>query len=185
MLFRSEFDGRETIPTLEEIVALVREWNREHRANVGIVPELRGHAEAFIAFARQHKLGEAGAPPVVLQSFEAGTLRTAREALHFPSALLVGKRPEIAKVREMKGVFDAVAVGKAGCLDEDSKAWIAEVHALGMQVIAWTFDDARFDAKRFPSSQAEMEFAFRSGVDAIFTDFPASGVKARAAVRGR
>ncbi len=180
-----EFDGRESIPTLEEIVALVRDWNREHRANVGIVPELRGDAEAFIAFAREHKLGGAASPPVYLQSFEAATLRTAREALHFPAALLSSKRPEIEKVRALKGVFDSVAVGKAGCIAEDSKAWIAEVHALGLQVIAWTFDDAKFDKARFASSREEVELALRNGVDAFFTDFPASGVKARAAVRGR
>jgi glycerophosphoryl diester phosphodiesterase len=180
-----DFDLRESIPTLEEIVDVVRAWNREHHANVGIVPELRGDAEAFIAFAREHKFGEAGSPPIYLQSFEAATLRTAREALHFPAALLFKERPDAKELRAMKAVFDSVAVGKAGCIADDSKAWIAEVHALGLQVIAWTFDDARFDKGRFASSQAEMECAFRNGADAIFTDFPASGVKARAAARGR
>ena len=164
-------------------MALVRAWNREHGARVGIVPELRGKAGAFIAFAREHHLTGAGDLPVYLQSFEAGTLRSVREALGLPGAILASARPELEQVRGFRGVFDAVAIGKAGCLKEDSKEWIASVHALGMKVIAWTFDDASFDRERFTSSAEEMEIAMRNGVDAVFTDFPASGVKARKAVR--
>lgn len=178
-----EYDGTETIPTLAEIVALVRAWNREHGTKVGIVPELRGSAEAFIAFAKDQQLGVPGDLPVYLQSFEAGTLRTVREALGFPAALLTSARPELEKVQEFRGVFDAIAVGRAGCLSEDSKEWISKVHAMGMHVIAWTFDDASFDKTRFTSSAEEMMEAFRNGVDAVFTDHPSIGTKARSLLR--
>jgi glycerophosphoryl diester phosphodiesterase len=177
-----ECGGLETVPTLEEVVNLVRGWNREHGTRVGLVPELRGAAEPFVEFVRAHHLEEPGAPPVYLQSFEAATLRKVREVLKFPAAFLSSKRPDAAALAKVREYCTAVAVGKAACIAEDSQAWIREAAALGLQVIAWTFDDARFDAARFGSSQAEMECAFRNGVSAVFTDFPATGVKARSAV---
>jgi glycerophosphoryl diester phosphodiesterase len=78
-----------------------------------------------------------------------------------------------------------VAVGKDDCLRPESSAWISEAHRLGLKVIAWTFDDARFDRNRFQSSMDEMRFAFENGVDGVFTDFPASGASARAAVASK
>jgi glycerophosphoryl diester phosphodiesterase len=174
-----DFDGQEGIPTLEEIVALVRTWNRDHQTRVGLIPELRGGAEAFVGFIRQHKLEAADAPPIYLQSFEAGTLKQVRQQLKFPSALLLSEAPATDKLPELKSAFDAVAVGKAACLKNDSATWIKAAHRHGLQVIAWTFAAPNFDQARFNSSQEEMECAFRNGVDAVFTDFPASGVKAK------
>ncbi len=48
-------------------------------------------------------------------------------------------------------------------------------------MIAWTFDDAKFDTKRFHSSAEEVQSVCKNGVDGIFTDFPASEVQARKA----
>jgi glycerophosphoryl diester phosphodiesterase len=92
------------------------------------------------------------------------------------------RTPDAAALAKVSEYCTAVAVGKAACIAEDSQAWIREAAALGLQVIAWTFDDAKSDATRFGSSQAEMECAFRNGVSAVFTDFPATGGKARSAV---
>ena len=176
-----DFDGKEGIPTLEEIVALVRSWNRDHQTRVGLIPELRGGAEAFVEFIRQHKLEAPDAPPIYLQSFEASTLRTARRQLKFPAALLFSEAPAAEKLPAIKTDFDAVAVGKSGCLKDNSAAWIKEAHRLGLQVIAWTFDSTNFDKTRFKSCQEEIECAFRNGVDGVFTDFPASGIQAKKA----
>jgi glycerophosphoryl diester phosphodiesterase len=180
-----EFDGREPIPTLEEIVDLVRGWNREKGARVGIIPELRGAPEAFVAFVRSHRLEEPDAPPVYLQSFEAATLRKVRMELGFPAALLSSKRPDQRMLAEAGGFCTAVAVGKAACLAEDAADWIRQAASFGLNVVAWTFEDARFDRERFTSAQAELECAFRNGVSAVFTDFPATGLRAREAVFGR
>ncbi|MEN9360549.1 MAG: hypothetical protein RL095_2084 [Verrucomicrobiota bacterium] len=176
-----DFDGKEGIPTLEEVVELVRTWNRDHKTRVGLVPELRGGAEAFVEFVRKQHLEDAEAPPIYLQSFEAGTLKKVRKELKFPAALLLSEAPKKEQLAELKKDFDAVAVGKASCLSPEAAAWIAEAHAQGLQVIAWTFDDAKYDKKRFRSSREEMECAFRNGVDALFSDFPASGVEAKKA----
>lgn len=176
-----EFDDKEGIPTLEEVVALVRTWNRDHQTRVGLIPELRGGAGAFVEFIREHKLEAPDAPPIYLQSFEASTLKTARQQLKFPAALLFSEAPAAEKLPAIKADFDAVAVGKAGCLKDNSAAWIKEAHRLGLQVIAWTFDGTSFDKTRFKSCQEEIECAFRNGVDGVFTDFPTSGVKAKRA----
>jgi glycerophosphoryl diester phosphodiesterase len=180
-----DHDRMEPIPTLEEIVELVREWNRKNGACAGIVPELRGGAEAFVAFVHLHKLEEPGAPPICLQSFEKDTLKRVCAALRFPAALLFSKRPDSEKLVEAAGFCAAVAVGKAACVAEDSAEWIRQAQAHGVKVFAWTFEDARFDRSRFPTAQAEIECALRNGVSAVFTDFPATGVKAREAVFGR
>lgn len=180
-----EFDGREPIPTLEEIVDLVRAWNREKGARAGIVPELRGAPEAFVDFVRLHRLEEEGAPPVYLQSFDAETLRKVRKELHFPAALLSSKRPESKVLVAVSEFCTALAVGKAACISDDAADWIREAGTLGLKVVAWTFEDARFDRTRFASAQEEIEYALRNGVSAVFTDFPATGLRARAAVFGR
>lgn len=179
-----DFDGKEGIPTLAEILELLRAWNRDHQARAGMVPELRGGAEAFVAFVRENRLEDAGAPPVYLQSFEAGTLKKVRQQLRFPAAILLGQAPKPGELGELKKNFDAVAVAKAACLGPESAAWIAEAHAKGLQVIAWTFEDAAYDKSRFKSGQEEMLCALRNGVDAVFTDFPASGAKAKKAFLG-
>jgi len=157
----------------------VRTWNRDHQTRVGLIPELRGGAEAFVEFVREQKLEAAEAPPLYLQSFEASTLKQVRQQLKFPAALLLSGTPGDDKLPELKASFDALALAKAACLKDNSAVWIKEARSHGLQVIAWTFDDANFDKARFKSSQEEMEYAFRKGVDAVFTDFPAIGVKAR------
>jgi glycerophosphoryl diester phosphodiesterase len=180
-----EFDRLEPVPMLEEVVDLVRTWNREKGVRAGIVPELRGAPEAFVDFVRAHRLAEADAPPVYLQSFEAATLRKVRTELKFPAALLSSRRPDSKVLVDVSGYCTAVAVGKAACLSEDAPGWIREARALGLKVVAWTFDDTRFDGERFGSPGEEIECALRNGVSAVFTDFPATGVRARAAVFGR
>jgi glycerophosphoryl diester phosphodiesterase len=180
-----EFDRLEPIPTLEEVVGLVRAWNNEKGGRAGIVPELRGAPELFVEFVRSHRLEEAGAPPVYLQSFEASTLRKVRLELKFPAAFLSSKRPDSKVLAEVSDFCTAVAVGKAACLSEDAAGWIQEAGSFGLSVVAWTFEDGRFDRSRFTSPREEIECAFRNGVSAVFTDFPATGVNARSIVFGR
>jgi glycerophosphoryl diester phosphodiesterase len=180
-----EFDKMETVPTLEELVELVRDWNQKRGARAGIVPELRGGADAFVEFVRLHKLEQPDAPPMYLQSFEKTTLRSVCSVLKFPAALLFSNRPDSDQLAESATFCTAVAVGKSACIAEDAAEWIREAGSRGLKVVAWTFEDSRFDRARFPSAQAEIECAFRNGVSAVFADFPATGVRARAAVFGR
>lgn len=65
---------------------------------------------------------------------------------------------------------------------EGSTGVVEAAHARGLLVHTWTF---RNDASGygFKDPQAEMAYYMRLGVDGVFTDFPATGVAARAALR--
>lgn len=64
---------------------------------------------------------------------------------------------------------------------DGSTGVIERAHQRGLLVHTWTF---RNDASGygFADPQKEMEFYLRLGVDGVFTDFPATGVAARAAL---
>jgi glycerophosphoryl diester phosphodiesterase len=65
---------------------------------------------------------------------------------------------------------------------EGSTGVIERAHARGLLVHTWTF---RNDASGygFSDPQKEMEAYFKLGIDGLFTDFPATGVSARAALQ--
>ncbi|MBA2673112.1 glycerophosphodiester phosphodiesterase [Ramlibacter sp.] len=64
---------------------------------------------------------------------------------------------------------------------DGSTGVIERAHAKGLLVHTWTF---RNDAGTygFKDPQKEIEYYFKLGVDGLFTDFPATGVAARAAI---
>jgi hypothetical protein len=78
------------------------------------MPELRRGADAFVDFVRHNRLESTDAPPVYLQSFEAGTLKKVREQVRFPAALLLSKAPAVEQLQELRADLDSVAVMKEG-----------------------------------------------------------------------
>ena len=65
---------------------------------------------------------------------------------------------------------------------DGSTGVIEMAHQKGLLVHAWTFrDDA--SGYGFKDPQAEMQYYMRLGIDGVFTDFPATGVAARAGLR--
>lgn len=174
------YDLQESIPSLAEVVALVREFNRASGRKVGLVPELRGHADEFVRFVKDHALQDPAGPPLYLQSFELGTLKQVRPHLHAPCAWLLGDRPTSSQLADLKGAIDALAVSKKAVLEEGSAEWIRDVHAQGFKVIAWTFADDSYPRKQFAHPGDDLALALANGVDAFFTDHPASGVRVRA-----
>lgn len=174
-------DGLDPVPTFAELVALVREHNRGRPTKIGITPELKdGDAEAFVELVRAETI-ETGpaAVPLHVQSFDLDTARAVRARLTSPCVWLLGRLPTPAELDAAIGTIDGLSIAKSALASPEASAVIDRLHARGMCVIAWTFADDRCDTKQFPSPQAEIEAAFASGVDAIFTDFPATGVKAR------
>jgi len=179
-----DFDGREGIPTFAELVALVRAHNASRGTRVGITPELKGSdAPRFLQFVREQEL-EAGGPagaalPLHVQSFDLKAVLAVRPHLASPCVWLVSKRPDEAQLAELAGRIDGISIAKAALLADDPAAYVARLHAAGLCVVSWTFADDRFDSKRFGSAAEELAAALAAGVDALFTDFPASGVTAR------
>ena len=174
-------DGVEPVPTFAELLSLVREHNRGRSVKVGITPELKdGDAEAFIDLVRTEGI-ELGpdAVPLHVQSFDLGTAQAVRSRLASPCVWLLGRRPTAAEIDAAVGTIDGLSIAKAALDAPDGPGLVDTLHRRGLCVVAWTFADDRCDRKRFASPEAEIKAALAAGIDAVFTDFPKTGVAAR------
>lgn len=181
-------DGAEAIPTFAEVVAAVRQWNDAHGTRVGITPEVReGQAGAFVAFVKREADGPTGlgtaALPLHVQSFGLDTILEVRQEIDVPCVWLVRERPAPGKLAALAGRLDGISAPKKLLLAPDGAAWVRSLKEGGFAVVGWTFADDDFDAERFPSAVDEIRHVLSLGVDAIFTDHPATGVSARDAFR--
>jgi len=199
-----EFDGIESIPTLSELVRLVRDHNERHGTQVGLAPEIKdtADAEAFLAWLDDEgrQLGaDTPAVPLHMQSFDLAAVLAVRPRVAAPCVWLTPKRPTPDQIANLAGRIDGFSLSKkalfGGGADaardtpppgvdpqapiEEAAALVRRLHDAGHCVVAWTFADDQFDDARFPSAEAELTAALKAGVDAFFTDFPASGVAAR------
>lgn len=189
-----QHDGRHPIPTFDEVLALAV---RSERA-VWVVPELKAPS-VFRAIgldlvsALRRDLAEVGwdtpEAPVMVQSFEPGALAALKDGpvarrVQLVEALEVSPgvfRPSVS-LAEAAAVATDVGPDKRLVFGDDGAGTdlVADAHARGLGVIPWTFrDDALGDG--WPTAEAELRRAFELGVDGVFTDFPATGVAARAA----
>ena len=178
-------DGRHAIPSFGEILAWADASARQRGVPVVLYPELK-HPEwlrsqgldpvaAFVASMRDV---DAGRVQVWVQCFEAPPLYEAREATGLPSFLLLeaGADWHDALARHAREI-DGIAIAKSVLGDG---AVVRAAHDLGLGVHAWTYrDDDLPDGAA--CVQDELDAAFEAGVDAVFCDFPATGVAARAA----
>ncbi len=124
--------------------------------------------------------------PAWVQCFEFEALRRVSRALGlrvFPLARfdLAAPRAALDLVVEATAEFAAgIAVDKRLLLLPDAAAWVDRQHDAGREVHAWTFRDDVL-AAQFAHPEEELVLAFALGVDAVFCDFPATGVRARKA----
>ncbi len=176
------FDGRSEIPALEEVIALAA------RAGVGVYPETK-HPSYFaaIGLALEAPLlaaldGFGG--PVFIQSFEAGNLRELRTRTRHPLVrLTAGPPPDVA---EIAAYADAIGPHKDQLIpraaDEslgEPTSLLADAHAAGLLVHAWTF---RPEPEFLPAgldSPAELERFYALGVAGVCADDRGAAVAAR------
>ena len=199
-----EFDGTESLPTLSELVRLVRDHNERHGTTVGLAPEIKDSADAkaFLAWLDDEgrQLGaDSPAVPLHMQSFDLDVVLAIRPQVRAPCVWLTPTRPTPDQIANLAGRIDGFSLSKKALLGnaadaahgtppdgaesqapaEEASALVRRLHAAGHCVVAWTFADDQFDGDRFASADAELTAALEAGVDAFFTDFPASGVAAR------
>jgi glycerophosphoryl diester phosphodiesterase len=182
-------DGRHPLLDFDDVLDIAA------AAGLPVYPELkhprwfreRGNDVVERLVETLRRRGLAGpAAPVWVQSFDVEALSTVRAALEVPVFPLL--RFEDSGPREaLQRVFDAtrdfaagIAVNKRLLFVADAASWIEGVHAEGGQVHAWTFRDDAV-APQFADPVEELRLAFALGVDAVFCDFPATGVRAREA----
>jgi glycerophosphoryl diester phosphodiesterase len=195
------FDGGEPVLTFEEVLDIAA------AAGVGVVPELKHPSyfaalglpmeEAFVAVLERRGLTGADAP-VIVQCFEVGPLQRLRTRIATPLMQLVAARgrpfdrPDLtwAALVTPDGLADIAGyadwIGADTALIEPAPgaptALIAEAHAAGLKVAAWTFraENAFLpDADRIGADPAghgrlrERLARFAGyGLDAAFTDHP-------------
>jgi glycerophosphoryl diester phosphodiesterase len=177
-------DGRHAIPSFGELLAWADASARQRGEPVTLYPELKHPAwlrsqgldpvAAFIAAMREV---DAQRVAVWVQCFDAEPLREARAATGLPAFLLLENGADWqAALRDHGNEIDGLAVSKAMLGDG---ALVRATHALGLGVHAWTYADDELPAG-VARVEDELEHAFLLGVDAVFCDFPATGLAARA-----
>ncbi len=95
------FDGRYTVPTLQEVIDLRKRLSRELGREIGIYPETKHPTyfrelglpldERLVALLRRNGLDRRNAP-VFVQSFETGNLKLLDRALKVPIVQLLSSR---------------------------------------------------------------------------------------------
>ncbi len=206
-----DHDGRYAIPTFDEILDLRERLSREHGRIVGVYPETkhptyfdaRGLSleEPLLAALRAHGLDRADAP-VFIQSFEVGNLQWLAAHTAVPRIQLVwtdgapADRPDlpyrqmitpdglarIATYAQGIGVHKhlVIPMGDARALGRPTSL-VADAHAAGLVVHAYTF---RSEPRYRPAGLSpvdEVRAWFDAGVDGVFCDDAAVGVAARRA----
>jgi len=196
------FDGREAIPRLEDILALLREAERKGRV-VGMYPEIK-QRPFFLAqgldpvpiFAETvKKAGFTDPKRLYLQAFEPETLQALGEHLTAPLVQLVDALPaagEPGRVRPSVTLDAAAAYAQAVgpslrlLLSPDGKdsGYVRRAHERGLAVHPWTLRDDRLPGGA-AGVTAFYEAVFALGVDGVFTDFPDTARRVVADVLGR
>lgn len=201
-------DGRFAVPTLAEILALRERLSAELGREIGVYPETKhptylaslglAPEPALVAELSAAGLNRADAP-VFVQSFETANLRLLRGMTPVPLVQLIDAdgRPadggprsyaDLATPAGLAGIARyaaAVGVHKSLVLPRwggPASPLVADAHAVGLAVHAWTFrDEARFRPDGVAPG-AEYGPYLRAGVDGVFTDHTATAVAARAAL---
>jgi len=189
------FNGLYTIPTFEEILDLVDEAETRCGCAIGIEPEVK-HPEEFAAAGLDplpllnqalldHDLFSEDAP-VVVQSFDAGFLIRMNAVAPVSLAMLYSSPDEPGG--DMNGYpldvvaqfADGLGANKALLLNPDgsSTGLLETAHELGLDVHVWTVRDDR-DPLVGETVEDELRALYTLGVDAVFTDFPATAVRVR------
>ncbi|MDI1279820.1 glycerophosphodiester phosphodiesterase family protein [Brevundimonas sp.] len=197
------YDGTGSILTFQQVIDIARAGTERTGRVIGVAPELKHPShfaaaglpmeDAFVAVLEANGLTGADAP-ILIQCFEVGPLKRLAARIDAPRLQLMSvadgpvDRPDLTyaamatpagltTVATYAGWIGVEAAMIAPDLDRPQTALIADAHAAGLKVAAWTF---RAEAQFLPPGAADLTAwltAFRDfGLDAAFSDFPAAAV---------
>ena len=188
-----DHDGKYSIPTFDEVIALAQKKSAEKGRPIGIYPETK-HPSYFdsLGLSLEEPLlrsltAAAWADrdaPVFVQSFERGNLRELREKTTLKLVLLLDEPGvPLEELPSIATFCDGIGVNKRLVIGADGAALplVAAAHAAGLLVHAWTF---RKETQYLPPWAAgdlatELRRFYAAGVDGVFSDFPDLAVRAR------
>ncbi len=118
--------------------------------------------------------------PVWLECFDHAVLRVLRARCGNRCFALIASLPTPGALRELAGWASGIAPPKNLLWDASGNptGLVADAHAVGLEVHAWTFRDDG-DCAPFATPREELEAAVALGVDALFCDFPDTALAAR------
>ena len=197
------FDGRFGIPTLQEIADLARRESERRGRTIGLYPETK-HPTYFRSIglpleeplvATLHAAGYQDVDaPVFIQSFEADSLRRLAGMTSLRLVQLLSAGPQAAERTDARALADVARYARAIGADKDlviprdsagnllaPSSLVADAHAAGLLVHAWTFRaEAAFLPANIRDAAAEYAVFYATGLDGVFTDQPDLAVAARA-----
>lgn len=189
------FDDTDPVMTFEGFLDFVEEAEAECDCVIPIEPEMKlpafytaeglDPAPMLLSTLRERGFLYA-ASPVVIQSFDPDFLQRLRPQTVLQLAMLISSPDEEGynagglSLEEIAAFADGVGANKAMLLNPDgtSTGYLEQAHALGMDVHAWTVRDDR-DPIVGDSVEDELRALYALGVDAVFTDHPATAVHVR------
>lgn len=190
----TQYDGQFEIPTFAEVLKLAKESRTAAGEPVCVYPEAKspayhaanGRPMLEPIMAGLHAAGmDAPGSPVFIQSFEPPFVKEAHDKTRgLKIVLLAGTKEDYDAALKMAGApfWDGAGVthGMVVGPDGTSTGLVEAAHARGIAVHVWTYrDDAPQEG--YASAADAMKAALATGIDGLFTDFPASGAKAIAA----
>ena len=190
-----DYDDQFGVLTFEDFLDFVSGEEILCDCVIAIEPEVKNPAEYAamgldplpVLLAALEARGLAGPDaPVVIQSFDPAFLRRLRPETALPLAMLYAgpaedgydadglTLPEIAEFADGVGAFKGVLINPDGT----STGYLEAAHALGLDVHVWTVRDDRTPITG-ETVEDELAALYRLGVDAVFTDHPATAVRVR------
>lgn len=214
------YDGQFEIPTLSEVIALVKDTEAKTGKKIGIYPETKhptfmaaaGFNTSQLLIDTLVKEGFTHPSRVFIQSFEVGNLKDLKAnimpkaGVNLPLVQLIDSDANApydlvaagdkrapkdllsdAGLKEMAQYATVVAPYKRWIVDAQGQPTdlINRAHNTGLYVHTWTMrNEPTYLLPQYKNDpEAEMRQFLQLGLDAFFTDFPATGAKVAAAYR--
>lgn len=159
----TRFDGLWQVPTLAEMVKLVRAKQAETGRKIGIYLELKhptfllqeqGIDTVDLLLHEMQQLGLSGSDPVFIECFEVGALQRLKQRSDFKLVQLVARESGPADeagmtyaamttpsgLKEIAQYADAIGPDLTRLIGPDGKATalVADAHAAGLKIHGWT-----------------------------------------------